>query len=82
MNYGFRFYIWRSLYHDGTFIHNIERIQTVRAKNEQEARKQVILEPEETSYLPLLVVFTGNEYIYSVQNLGRAKKAFTWEYEK
>jgi len=78
---GYKLSIWRSIYHNGQFSHNLTRKEVIHAWSEQQARALTQLADEElTRVSDLLVVRAGEEYIYCIRCLGRVVYKYVVEY--
>jgi len=81
---GYKVYIWRTVNHNGEFSHHNEDIQIIHAKNEREARAKIReLKPAEHHELVNgLVIDTSEEFVYSVEYLGRVRRRTVYDYIK
>ena len=66
--YGYKYLIWRSVYINGAFSNNVERILKIDAENEPLAREKALktLKPESVTDLKPGELRVGEEYIYNV----------------
>lgn len=82
---GFKIHVWNTVYHNDEFSHNITKEWTIVAENEQEARRvaeEMLQKGETTEVLSWgLTIRTSGEWIYRIDNIGRAHKITYWEFD-
>ena len=79
---GYELHIWRSVYHNGQFSHNLARTEIVHAWTEKQAVAIAQLAGEElTRVNDSLVVRASEEYVYCVRYLGRVVYEYVVKYK-
>lgn len=70
---GFRVDIWYSVKHNGKFVVNNNRLEIVHARNADEARRKIVLEPAKQHIVGDLTIDSSAEFIYSIEKIGTVK---------
>ena len=65
--------VWRSVKHNNGFSHNDGRVVLVHARNEEEAKKKVVLRVGCVIRLIDLIIDVSAEFIYSTRKIGTVR---------
>ena len=72
--------IWTGVKHNNKFSHNVQRVELVHARNENEAKTKVTLVKGYKKLVGDLALDVSNETIYSVRKIGtvRIKRCYVY----